>query len=53
MKLRKCCTYTLKERCPVCGAGTKTAHPPKFSAQDKYGRYRRMAKKKPKAVISI
>lgn len=47
MKLRKCekCKrYTLKERCPVCGAQTISAHPPKFSPEDKYGKWRRKAK---------
>ncbi|MBI4170776.1 MAG: nucleolar RNA-binding Nop10p family protein [Candidatus Aenigmarchaeota archaeon] len=46
MKLMKCCIYTLREKCPQCGARTKTAHPPKFSAADKYGKYRRIAKQK-------
>jgi len=43
-KCPKCGTYTLKETCPKCGEPTKTPHPPKFSPQDKYGKYRRMAK---------
>jgi len=36
--------YTMKEECH--GAKTKTAHPPKFSVDDKYAKYRRMAKSK-------
>ncbi len=41
--LRKCPVcgrYTLKEKCPTCNAGTKVAHPPRFSPQDKYVKYR-------------
>jgi len=47
MKLRKCVTcksYTLKEICPKCGKKTITPHPPRFSPEDKYGKYRRAAK---------
>ncbi len=35
--------YTLKDVCPKCGAKAKSAHPMKFSPEDKYGKYRRMA----------
>ncbi|NLX50283.1 MAG: RNA-protein complex protein Nop10 [Methanospirillum sp.] len=44
-RLRRCTldgTYTLEERCPACGGSTGSAHPPRFSPQDRYGRYRRM-----------
>ncbi|HLD49454.1 MAG TPA: nucleolar RNA-binding Nop10p family protein [archaeon] len=42
--IKKCpCGYTLKEGCNRCGP-TKTAHPPKFSIADKYGKYRRKLK---------
>ncbi|KHO48029.1 MAG: Nop10-like protein SnoRNP [archaeon GW2011_AR5] len=41
------------KKCPVHGYTTKgcceharSAHPPKFSSEDKYGKYRRLAKKK-------
>ena len=49
MKLRlrkcpKCGRYTLKEKCPVCGTETVSAHPPRFSPEDKWGEYRRRAK---------
>ena len=30
--------------CPVCGGPTSTAHPPRFSPEDRYGEYRRRAK---------
>ncbi len=46
--LRKCpaCgTYTFKEVCPRCGTPTVSAHPPRFSPEDKWGEYRRKAKK--------
>ncbi len=42
-KIRKCKTcqkYTLKEICPICKIETNDPHPPKFSLEDKYIRYR-------------
>ena len=42
-QLRKCLAckkYTLKNECPQCNGKTKTAHPAKFSPDDKYMRYR-------------
>ena len=41
--LRKCAvcvTYTLKKICPACGSDTRSAHPAKYSPDDKYARYR-------------
>jgi len=35
-KCRYCNTYTISEQCPKCGKKTFTAHPPKFSPDDKY-----------------
>lgn len=43
-KCKKCLVYTLKEVCPRCGEKTSTPHPPKFSPEDKYGKYRRLMK---------
>ncbi|MHA1377231.1 MAG: RNA-protein complex protein Nop10 [Candidatus Helarchaeota archaeon] len=47
--LRKCSfckRYTIsKLECPKCGGKTINPHPAKFSIQDKYGKYRRAAKK--------
>ncbi|HIH06918.1 MAG TPA: RNA-protein complex protein Nop10 [Candidatus Nitrosotenuis sp.] len=46
-QLRKCpeCEgYTLKEECRKCNIKTVTAHPAKFSPDDKYARYRIMNK---------
>jgi len=42
-QLRKCIScnrYTLKEDCPNCKGETISAHPAKFSPDDKYMRYR-------------
>nr|WP_320161624.1 RNA-protein complex protein Nop10 [uncultured Methanoregula sp.] len=36
--------YTLSFACPICGRPTSVAHPARFSPEDKYGKYRRMAK---------
>ncbi|ASI98170.1 RNA-protein complex protein Nop10 [Thermococcus celer] len=44
-KCPECGRYTLKEVCPVCGAKTKVAHPPRFSPEDPYGEYRRRLKR--------
>lgn len=47
--LRKCTScgvYTLhKDKCPYCGGEVRVPHPPKFSPEDRYGRYRRLMKK--------
>jgi len=48
-KCFSCEIYTLKEKCPKCGKKTRTPHPPKFSPEDKYGKYRRKAKEKNQA----
>ncbi|WP_460373580.1 nucleolar RNA-binding Nop10p family protein [Methanocalculus sp. MC3] len=34
-------TYTLSLQCRVCGGRTAPVHPPRFSPQDRYGKYRR------------
>ena len=42
-QLRKCSNcnqYTLKEKCSKCNQDTVSAHPAKFSPDDKYMRYR-------------
>jgi H/ACA ribonucleoprotein complex subunit 3 len=46
-RIRRCPidgTYTLLQACPRCGEPAVTAHPARFSPQDRYGRYRRMAR---------
>ncbi|MDD5331346.1 MAG: RNA-protein complex protein Nop10 [Candidatus Nanoarchaeia archaeon] len=42
---KKCDIYTLKENCPKCKQKTMSNKPAKFSIEDKYGKYRRIAKK--------
>jgi len=47
-RIRHCTTdltYTLSTICPVCGKTTAIVHPARFSIEDRYGKYRRMAKK--------
>ncbi len=40
-KCEKCGGYTLrKDTCNCCGGNVKTPHPPKFSPDDKYLKYR-------------
>jgi H/ACA ribonucleoprotein complex subunit 3 len=37
-----CGKYTLKqELCPYCGGKVISPHPPKFSPEDRYAKYRR------------
>ena len=38
-----CFTYTLQAACPKCQAKTAVAHPPKYSKDDKFAKYRRAA----------
>ncbi|MFH1638311.1 MAG: RNA-protein complex protein Nop10 [Candidatus Woesearchaeota archaeon] len=42
---RDCDAFTLKDKCPKCGKGALSTKPAKYSPEDKYGKYRRMAKK--------
>ncbi|TFG33874.1 ribosome biogenesis protein [Candidatus Thorarchaeota archaeon] len=45
-KCLKCDEYTLCEKyCPKCGGPVIDPKPPKYSPQDKYGEYRRKAKR--------
>ena len=39
-RCKNCKLYTLKEVCPKCKSETESAHPAKFSPDDKYMRYR-------------
>ncbi len=44
-KCSQCGKYTLEQTtCPYCGGKLVSAHPPKFSPEDKYGKYRRKMK---------
>nr|WP_211531480.1 RNA-protein complex protein Nop10 [Methanocalculus chunghsingensis] len=43
-RMRRCPedgTYTFSQICTRCAARTRPVHPPRFSPQDRYGRYRR------------
>jgi H/ACA ribonucleoprotein complex subunit 3 len=45
-RIRRCPAdniYTLSLTCPQCGKPTAIAHPARFSPEDKYGKYRRLA----------
>lgn len=39
-KCGSCGRYTLAAHCPACGAEPVSAHPAKFSPDDRYARYR-------------
>ncbi|GIU70897.1 MAG: ribosome biogenesis protein Nop10 [Candidatus Nitrosocaldaceae archaeon] len=39
-RCNNCKRYTLKDVCQICNEKTSIAHPPKFSPDDKYIRYR-------------
>lgn len=44
-RCKNCGAYTLrKDRCPRCGGEVAVPHPPKFSPEDKYQRYRLLQK---------
>ncbi|TFH07674.1 MAG: RNA-protein complex protein Nop10 [Candidatus Thorarchaeota archaeon] len=46
-KCTTCDEYTLNQKtCPKCGSPVSDPKPPKYSPQDKYGVYRRKAKRK-------
>ena len=46
-KCTNCNEYTLNQKtCPQCGSPVADPKPPKYSPQDKYGEYRRKAKRK-------
>jgi H/ACA ribonucleoprotein complex subunit 3 len=42
---RDCEEYTLDEICGKCRNKTVSAAPPRFSPEDRYGKYRRLLKK--------
>jgi len=40
-KCESCQSYTLRsDKCPYCGGKVRVPHPPKFSPDDKYLKYR-------------
>ncbi len=49
-----CNNYTLDDaRCPKCGEAVKDPKPPKYSPADKYGEYRRRAKRKVRSAALL
>jgi H/ACA ribonucleoprotein complex subunit 3 len=47
LKCSECGEYTLEQKtCPHCGHPVYDPRPAKYSPQDKYGEYRRRAKRK-------
>lgn len=45
-KCEMCGEYTLRESlCPYCGGKVRVPHPPKFSPDDKYLKYRMALKR--------
>ncbi|NHI89047.1 MAG: RNA-protein complex protein Nop10 [Candidatus Thorarchaeota archaeon] len=52
-KCSKCGQYTLEQqRCPTCGGSVFSPKPPRYSPQDKYGKYRRKAKRKTQQSVA-
>jgi H/ACA ribonucleoprotein complex subunit 3 len=44
LKCVECKKYTLEKSCPNCNNNCISPKPAKFSIEDKYGHYRRIAK---------
>jgi H/ACA ribonucleoprotein complex subunit 3 len=44
LRCRQCNTYTMVDKCELCGSAAVTPHPPRFSPEDRYGKYRRQLK---------
>ncbi|MCS7120654.1 MAG: RNA-protein complex protein Nop10 [Candidatus Bathyarchaeota archaeon] len=46
MRCIVCKRYTLnRDRCPSCGGAVKSAHPAKFSPDDRYAKYKGMMRR--------
>lgn len=43
-KCSNCNTYTMESLCKSCNTKTITSKPAKYSPEDRYGHYRRLAK---------
>lgn len=44
LRCQKCGEYSLNETCSKCAGTAIKAYPPRFSPEDKYGKYRRRLK---------
>ena len=42
----ECARYTLGKECPKCSSATHSPLPPRYSPEDRYGKYRRMLAQK-------
>jgi len=42
---KACDAFTMEESCPKCKGKTESTIPAKFSPEDKWGKYRQMAKR--------
>ena len=40
-----CHIYTMKKNCPKCNEKTENPRPAKYSVEDKFSKYRRLARK--------
>lgn len=49
LKCPACGYYTMKAQCPNCGKPAVSPGPAKYSPEDHYGKYRRMAKQQARA----
>lgn len=45
LKCPKCGSYTMSDKCKACNVKTEIVIPPKYSPEDRMGKYRRIAKK--------
>jgi len=43
---KSCDMFTISKQCTKCNSITSNPLPPRFSPQDKYGKYRRMLRRK-------
>tara|TARA_B100000676_G_scaffold228602_1_gene226816 strand:- start:190 stop:342 length:153 start_codon:yes stop_codon:yes gene_type:complete len=42
---KSCNIFTISKKCPDCSSATSNPLPPRYSPEDKYGKYRRMLRK--------
>lgn len=44
LRCKQCHTYSIAQTCKHCGGTCVMCKPPRYSVEDKYAKYRRMAK---------
>ena len=42
LECKSCNIFTISKKCPKCCSVTSSPLPPRYSPEDKYGKYRRM-----------